>query len=122
MIGEAWRSRAVQALLGPARSSLVPSRLHVGWLDSEGDLIAMSGTSVLSAAFEASGDGVVNTTSIDAGVAGSGWVIAGVGLFDAPSGGDVVLSASTSGPVEPDEGAPLSIAAGALAFTVVVDA
>ena len=119
MLGESYTTKAVRAVLGPARSSLFPSRLHIGWLDSEGDLIAMSGMSVSSSAFTEIGGGVANTSAVDAGVAGTSWTIHGVGLYDAPSGGALVLAASTSAPVTPAAGDAIIIPAGGLVFTVV---
>lgn len=116
-LGPAWRSRAVQCLLGPDRSALAPAVLWVGWLDEAGDLVAMSGTSVPASAFVAAGDGVTNAAALDCGAAGAGWTIAGVGLFDAASGGELVVSAAHADPVSPAQGASLGYAAGALTFT-----
>ncbi len=118
MIGSAYRSRAVQAVLGPSRSPLIPSVLWLGWLDEDGDLVAMSGTTVSHDVFAALDDGVTNVVAIDAGAAGAGWTIAGVGLFDAASGGDLVVSAVLDAPVSPDEDAPLTFEAGGLLFSV----
>ena len=117
MIGPAWRSRAVQAVLGPNRSPLVP-QLWSGWLDSDGALIAMTGLPVAHEAFGPSDDGVANTVLVDCGVAGAGWVIAGVGLFDAETGGSLVVSAQLSAPNTPAEGDELTFAPGALKFVV----
>lgn len=116
MIGPTWRSRAVQAVLGPYRSQLVPAQLWSGWLDADGDLIAMTGLPVAHEAFGPSGDGVANTTMIDCGVAGAGWVIAAVGLYDAATGGALVVSATVS--ATPDEGEPLVFEPGALTFVI----
>lgn len=118
MIGASYASRAAQAVLGPYRSQLIPATLWVGWLDDTGDLIAMSGTSVPQDVFGPSGDGVANVTAIDAGVAGAGWTIHSVGLFDAPTGGDLVVSADLPAPVSPDEDDPLVFGAGGLTFEV----
>lgn len=118
MIGPTWRSRAVQAVLGPSRSPLVPAILWTGWLDADGDLIAMTGLSVTHTAFGPSGDGVANIAPIDAGVAGTGWTIHAVGLFDAASGGNLIVSADLTTPASPDEDDPLVFAAGDLTFTV----
>lgn len=117
-LGAAWRSRAVQALLGPSRSPLVPSLLWIGFLDGAGALVAMSGTSVTHDVRAPTADGVTNAVLIDAGTAGSGWTFSKVGLFDAPSGGDLMLAASLPAPQSPAEGEPLSIASGALTFAV----
>lgn len=118
MIGPTWRSRAVQALLGPNRSQLVPAQLWSGWLDADGNLIAMTGLPVSHDAFGPSGDGVANTTTIDCGVAGDGWAIAGLGLFDAADGA-LVVSADLDVVQTPAEGEALTFSPGALTFVVV---
>lgn len=117
MIGPSWRSRAVQALLGPNRSPLVPAQLWTGWLDASGQLIAMTGLPMSHDSFGPADDGVTNTVMVDCGVAGAGWAIAGVGLFDA-AGGDLLVSAVLSAVVTPDEGEPLTFDPGALSFQV----
>ena len=118
MIGPTWRSRAAQALLGPNRSQLVPARLWSGWLDADGNLIAMTGLPVTHDAFGPSGDGVANTATVDCGVAGGGWSIAALGLFDAADG-DLVVSADLDAVYSPAEGESLTFAPGALTFVVV---
>lgn len=117
MIGPTWRSRAVQAVLGPSRSPLVPAVLWTGWLDADGDLIAMTGLTVTHAVFGPAGDGVANTQAVDCGVAAAGWTIAAVGLFDAADG-DLIVSATLPSPVTPDEDDALTFAPGALTFQV----
>jgi len=117
MIGPTWRSRAVQAVLGPNRSQLIPARLWTGWLDADGDLIAMTGLYVTHAVFGPSGDGVANIAPIDGGVAEAGWVIAGVGLFDAAAG-SLIVSADLASPVTTTDGQELTIAVGALTFGI----
>jgi len=114
VIGEAYRSVSVQAVLGPDRSLLVPAVLWVGWLDGDGSLIAMAGTSVSADAWGPTDDGVANLSLIDGGLAGDGWTIAAVGLFDAAADGALVIAAELATPITPDEGTPLSIFAGSL--------
>lgn len=116
-VAPAFRSTAVQAILGPARSQLVPSTLWIGWLDGGGDLIAMAGMPVSHDVFGPSGDGVQNIVPIDCGVAGPGWEIHAVGLFDGPSG-DLMLSAGLASSHTPEEGDPLVFQVGGLTFTV----
>lgn len=118
MIGEAYRSIAAQAVLGPSRSQLVPAVLHLGWLDNTGALIAMSGATVSHDAFGPVEHGVSNIVTLDAGVAGDGWDIAAVALFDAASSGQLVASADLAEPVSPPEGSALTIPAGSLSFIV----
>ena len=119
MIGAAWRSRAAQALLGPDRSALIPSTLWVGWLDATDTLVAMSGTSYPASAFTGFGDGVTTTQTLDGGVAGTGWAIKAVALYDAATSGSIVASASLPAPVTPTSGASLRFVAGALSFVAV---
>lgn len=118
MLGDAYLLAGVRALLGPARAAVLPATLHIGWLDSDGDLIAMSGRTVSAAAFTAVGSVMVNSAALDAGEAEAGWTIAAVGLFDAATGGSLVLSADLALPMAPTAGAALSIAPGALRFQV----
>jgi hypothetical protein len=118
-VGNTYASRATQAVLGPARSTLIPGRLHVGWLDVDGDLIAMSGRSVPQSIFTPVTGGVANVSTIDAGVAGFDWpAIHAIGLYDAASDGALVLSADLTAPVTPVGGATLTVAAGKLVFQV----
>lgn len=118
MIGQAYRSRAAQAVLGPSRSELIPAVLWTGWLDASGGLIAMTGLSLTHAVFGPAGNGVANTAPLDCGVAGDGWEVAALGLFDAAADGDLIASATLTDPVSPDEGDPLVFDVGALTFTV----
>lgn len=117
-VGAAYRSKAAQAVLGPYRSSLIPATLWTGWLDATGALIAMTGMSVAHGAFGPVANGVANTAVIDSGVAGTGWTIHAVGLFDAATGGALVISADLPAPLSPTSGDPLAIDAGSLVFTV----
>ena len=68
-IAPAYRSIAVQAILGPARSTLMPSVLWLGWLDDEGELVAMSGATISHEAFIPTDGGVENVDPIDGGLA-----------------------------------------------------
>lgn len=119
MIGDSYRSAAVQAVLGPAHAEVIPAVLWLGWLDGDGDLIAMSGTSVLHDVWEPTDDGVTNTAVVDAGVAGTGWEIHKFAFFDAAEDGEPVLvSDELDEPLTPDEGAALSFDVGALVAQV----
>ncbi len=117
-IAPAFRSTAVQAILGPARSGLVPSTLYVGWLDSSGDLIAMSGTTVSHDDFGPADNGVQNSVPLDCGVAGSGWNIHAVALFADAAGGALLMWAELDAPLTPDASAPLGFDIGDLRFTI----
>lgn len=117
MIGTAYQSKATQAVLGPYRSQLIPAVLYLGWLDAAGALIAMTDTSTTHDVFTPNATGVTTTDTIDAGTAGTGWTIHAVGLFDGPTG-DLIADATLATPLSPAAGAPLSITAGALTFSV----
>lgn len=97
---------------------MVPTALWIGWLDASDDLIAMSGTSYPAGSFGPGGSGVVNTAIVDGDVAGAGWAIASVALYDAPTGGDIVVAAPLPAVVTPDADEPLSFPIGSLAFAI----
>lgn len=117
MIGPTYQSIAAQAVLGPSHSALIPSVLWSGWLDATGTLVAMTGLTVSHDLFGPATGGVENTALVDCGVAGAGWTIAAVGLFESPVGG-LIVSADLPAPVSPTEGDPLVFEAGALVFQV----
>jgi len=116
MIGDLYKSKAIQAVIGPAHSNVIPEVLWGGFLDGSGALIAMTGIRVRHDAFTTATDGVTNSVRLDCGVAGTGWTIAGFALFDAASGGAIVLSASVTS-VSPAVDEPLAFAPGGLTFT-----
>ena len=119
MIGTTYRSLAAQAVLGPTHSDLIPSVLWSGWLDAAGTLIAMTGLSVDHAEFgPTAGGGVTNLVLLDCGVAGVGWSISAFGLFDAATGGDLVVSADLAAVATPAEDDVLAFGWGMLAFQV----
>jgi hypothetical protein len=86
MIGSTYRSKAAQAVLGPSHSGLIPEVLWTGWLDATGTLVAMTGLTVAHSLFGPATNGVTNTATVDCGVAGTGWSIKALGLFDAAAG------------------------------------
>ena len=118
MIGTTYRSKAAQAVLGPAHSDLIPSVLWSGWLNAAGTLIAMTGLSVDHTAFGPATDGVTNTAVLDCGVAGAGWSISAVGLFDAAADGDLIVSADLAAVATPAEDDVLAFGPGLLVFQV----
>lgn len=119
MIGATYRSKAAQAVLGPAHSDLIPAVLWSGWLNAAGTLIAMTGLSVDHAEFgPTAGGGVTNLVLLDCGVAGVGWSIAAVGLFDAATGGDLIVSADLTEVATPAEDDVLAFGWGMLVFQV----
>lgn len=122
MFSPEYRSIAMQSILGPAHSTLVPSVLWLGWLDAAGDLIAMSGTTVPHESFGPAEDGVENIEPIDGGVAGDGWEIDAVGLFADEVGADLIIWALLDFPATPEEDEPLTFDVGAVRFTIDADA
>lgn len=117
MIGANYKSKAVQAVLGDGHSAVIPENLWGGWLDNLDALIAMTGLTVPHAAFTETTDGVINSAVIDAGVAGVGWNPYSFALYDAASGGDIVLVAAVT-PFTPTDGDALVFPIGSLTFTI----
>lgn len=118
MIGPTYQSAAAQAVLGPSHSALIPSVLWSGWLDATGTLVAMTGLTVSHDVFGAATGGVTNTALVDCGVAGTGWTIAKLGLFDAAASGALVASADLPAALSPAAGDPLVFDIGGLTFQV----
>lgn len=115
MIGSTYTSKAIQAVLGPSHSGVIPAVLWGGWLDSGLSVLGYSGISVPHDVFGPATDGIVNIDTVDGGVAGTGWTIAYFGLFDAASGGNLVAYAAVT--ATPSAGDPLLFTAGNLTFT-----
>lgn len=116
MIGATYQSRAIQAVLGPGHSIVIPDTLYSGWLDASLDLIAMSGTTVAHEQFGESGLGVANIETIDAGLAPADEP-AFFALFDDAVDGEVVAYAPVTFDTPPVDGDPLAFEAGELTFT-----
>lgn len=119
---DAFKAKRIAAVVGPAHSPLIPDALWIGWIDAAGNLVAMSSRTAPHAAFEVVGDTVTNTATIDAGVAPAApSTITAMGLFDAPTGGDLVvplIPVTFSAAVA--EGDALVFAPGALVLTALV--
>ncbi|MCB2411786.1 hypothetical protein LGT39_02845 [Demequina sp. TTPB684] len=115
MIGTAYQSAVIQAVLGPAHSSAIPDVLWSGWLDGSLAVLSMTGLTVPHADFGAVIGGVANTASIDGGVCPAS-VPAHFALFDAASGGDLIARAAVTFDVPPVSGDLLSIPSGSLVF------
>lgn len=118
MYGSAYKSKAVQAVLGPAHSTVIPDVLWSGWLDSSFVVLGMTGLTVSHDDFGAVADGVANTADIDGGTAPAG-TIAYFGLFDAASSGDLIAYAAVTFDTTPTAGQSLTAAPGELVFTEV---
>lgn len=116
MIGSAYTSLAVQSILGPEHSLLIPDVLWGGLLDEDFNLIAMTGVQVHHEAFGPTTNGVHNIAIVDAGVAGDSWDIRAFAIYDAAEGGQILLIATVT-PATPEEDEPLFFAIGDLVFT-----
>lgn len=117
MIGDAYKSKAVQAVLGPGHSALIPATLWSGWLDSSLAVVGMTGLSVSHNDFGDVTDGVANIDDIDGGLFDDAWTVAYFGLFDAASGGDLIAYAAVTFDTAPADGDSITISAGDLTFT-----
>lgn len=120
MIGPQYRQKAAQAVFGSARSQLIPAVLWLGWLNGDGVELTTSRVRVdnTDAVFGPSREGVTNVSPIDAGtVTGT---VAALGLWDAPTGGAMVISANLLTPVISSEDEPLVIGVAGLVFEVTL--
>ena len=115
MIGDAYKSKAVQAVLGPGRSDLIPAVMWGSWLDGSGALLAMTGMAVAHEAFGATSTGVANIAVIDGGACPAA-TPARFALMDAASSGAVIAWAPVTFSEAPAEGDPLLFAPGELVF------
>lgn len=116
MIGDAYRSAAIQAVIGPAHSSVIPDVLWGAWLDGTLTLLAMTGTTVSHDDFSESGEGVANSVAVDGGVCPS-TVPSYFGIYDAATSGVLVAYAPVTFATAPSAGDPLEAAVGELVFT-----
>lgn len=120
MIGDAYQSAAVQAVLGAGHADVIPDVLWGAWLDSDAEVIATTGLIVPHEVFEPVEGGVANTTEVDAGAAPDG--IGGAvffGLLDAEEDGVVVAYAAVTFDETPVEDDPLVFEPAELVFSYV---
>lgn len=116
MIGDAYKSAAIQAVIGPAHSSVIPDVLWGAWLDAGKALIEMTGNNVSHDDFGESGDGVANTAVVDAGLypaSAPSWFA----VYDAATSGAIVALAPVTFDTTPPEDGPITFAPGELNFT-----
>lgn len=118
MIGSTYTSKAVQAVIGPAHSSVIPDVLWSGWLDASLAVLGMTGMTVSHDDFGPITGGVANISDIDAGTAPVG-TIAHFAVFDAATSGALVAYASVTFASTPTTGDPLVFAPAALEFEYV---
>lgn len=116
MIGAAFKSRAIQAVLGPAHSARIPENLWVGWLNGSLGVLSMTGGRVPHSAFGPVANGVANTAIIDGGLCPA-TVPTYFGLFNAKSGGDLIAYAAATFASAPSEDDVLTCSPGQLVFT-----
>lgn len=120
-VGPAYAATVAQSILGPYRAPGFPDTMWGGWLDSDGNLLAMTGVEVPHSAFSPTASGVTNIAAIDAGLMPAGGPTR-FGLFDAESGGDLIIYCEASFDETPAEGTPVSAVPGALHYVVTSDA
>lgn len=115
-IGASYRGKAVAAVLGPDRSTLFPSRLYLS-AATAGGVELTDRVRVDASAWQIVGDGVANTSALDAGEVAVSGTVARLRLWDAASGGSVVLEATVP-PVTVAVGDLIAVAVGDLTFEV----
>ena len=120
MLSNAYRQKAARALFGSTRSEVMPAVLWLGWLDSTGEVtterVRVPNT---DAVFTPSGDGVANLAPIDAGVATGAWTLTAAGLWDAATGGVLVITMPLPTPVTVSVNDLLAVPAGGLKLGAV---
>lgn len=116
MIGDTYKPAAMQAVLGPGHSALIPETLWTGWLDGALGVLGMTGLSVSHDTFTEITEGVANADDIDGGLCPA-TVPTYFGLFDASTSGDLIAYAAVTFDTTPVEDDPLTIGAGDLTFT-----
>jgi len=94
----------------------LPAELWPGWIDGDGELVAMTGLSVSRDHFDSDGSATVNVLDVDLGLAPEGiGDVAALGLFSALSDGDLVWPPiAVTFAQTPSEGDPLTARAGDL--------
>lgn len=119
MIGEIYRQKAARAMFGSARSPHAPATLWVGWISTSGAELSTSRVRCANSdeVWGPSGYGVANVAPIDGGTAGA-WTIKAVGLWDAPTGGELVFSADLPSTLTTSAGEVLTIPVGGLSIEV----
>lgn len=119
-IGSTYTSAAMQAIIGPNHAATIPDVLWGGWLDTAGDVVAMTHLPVPHSSFGPVANGVENTSSIDAGVLPAGVPPLYFGLFDAETGGALVAFCTVTYDTvtPPSPGDPMQFPDAALAFVI----
>lgn len=119
MLSSAYRQRAARAVFGSARSEVIPAVLWLGWLNGTAEVTAERvRVPNTDAVFGPSGDGVTNIAPIDAGVAETALTLTAVGLYDAKTGGNLIITAPLPNSVTVATGGALVVDTAGLALTV----
>lgn len=108
-IGPEYRSAAILALIGPNHSNEIPANLWIGWIDGDGEVVAMSGMLAPRSTWEEDGEGgVTNTAELDCGSAAEDMSsVVELGLFDAEEDGDLVYKFAVTFATALEEGDPI---------------
>lgn len=113
-IGASYVSALAQSIIGPLHSPLFPEVLWGAWMDDSNTVIEMTGVRVLHEEFGPGLNSATNITDVDAG-AMPATTPTRFGIFDAASGGDLVVYAEVTWPDPlPAEGDPVRFPPGAL--------
>lgn len=116
MIGATYRGKAAAAILGPDRSGLFPAVLWLSAATAAGTEVT-GRVRVDAGAWQIVGDGVANTTALDAGDATESGSVTRLILWDAATAGEPVLEAACPA-VSVSLGDALAVPAGGLTFEV----
>jgi len=123
MIRGDYKSLAIQAVLGPNHSALIPEYMVVGWADEFFAIIVNTGIGVYHADLVPEFDGVTNSTYIDGGtypdaVMPTYFVLLEDSMDATPIAfAPVTFTDGTGTPITPVMGDPIGVPAGALTFT-----
>jgi len=122
MIRGDYKSLAIQAVLGPNHSALIPEFMYAGWADAAFVTLSNTGIRVEHNDLVPESDGVTNSTDIDGGTSPA-TVPTYFVFLDASTGGTAIAFApatftdGSGSPATPVSGDPIMIPAGALTFT-----
>ena len=117
-VGPAYASPVALSIVGPNHGTLIPEVLWGAWMDDTNSVVADTGVQVPHEAFGPGVNCATNVDDVDAGLMPA-TVPARFGLFDAASGGDLVIYADVTWPAPaPVEDDPVRFPPGALNFAV----
>lgn len=102
MIGPEYAVVAARALLGDTRGDEVPAVVWLALLEDETEVGARTAVANTDAVWGEADGGATNIAPIDCGVADDSYLIDQIALFDAETGGDLMLSGALVDPVTGD--------------------